>query len=737
MTKSRSIAATLTSLSLGLWLGCGVNAAPNPFSATSTGGGGSGGAGGSAGEGGVFVGAGGGSGGDDAGPPVDPTLGGPCVDDGQCNDGFACTLDKCDLTLSRCRFSPDDQACQNSAYCDGVEKCSNKLGCIAGDPVGCDDDTACTIDVCDEKTHGCLHAPRDADFDGDPDIHCPGGGDCDDTDPTVSSKQPEICGNVKDDNCNAVAEEQPCVFAMHDTCLDPLEIAASGSYALDTTGSAFNYATTCGLGNQPGSADVVAALLLPAGPPVDVEITARTIGYPVSVSIAGQCGDPATEIACAGSYAAPMGGLLSKLLARSLGGPGQPTVFPIYVATAPPAAVALDVQILPVAPIPTNETCGTAQPVVLNIPFTAPIFDAKPDIASACATQLGELVYSVTLADTSDIDVFASSADGDGNPAITLRGPGCALLSDELTCQIAQAPHLFRHSLPAGTYYVSVSATAPTNVLVTVELSAPTPLPPDESCVASPLLAHNKTIDVPLSGHQDDVNLGCFTSAVDAAYELDLSEPSDVLLVERIAQADLGAVELSDATCATPASLLACGSGAPSPVRAHKHAVPAGQYRVVVESFLGEDVQVTAFVRPAAVPLLVPFADTCADAFTIPPQGGLFQGTTANANADYNAGCDQGGVPPGTANDQLLKLVLPAAKRVIFDMSGSGYTTILDVRKGPNCPGDEMPASCAVGYYQDRSYLDLKLAAGTYYVQIDGFNLDKGPWFLDVRVVDP
>jgi hypothetical protein len=45
--------------------------------------------------------------------------------------------------------------------------------------------------------------------------------------------------------------------------------------------------------------------------------------------------------------------------------------------------------------------------------------------------------------------------------------------------------------------------------------------------------------------------------------------------------------------------------------------------------------------------------------------------------------------------------------------------------------------ACAVGYYQGRSYLDLVLSAGTYYVQVDGYLLDEGPWFLDVRVVDP
>ena len=70
-------------------------------------------------------------------------------------------------------------------------------------------------------------------------------------------------------------------------------------------------------------------------------------------------------------------------------------------------------------------------------------------------------------------------------------------------------------------------------------------------------------------------------------------------------------------------------------------------------------------------------------------------------------------------------------------MQGSAYTTILDVREGPSCPGNEMPKACAAGYYQQRSFLDLNLAAGTYFVQVDGYGGKSGPWFLDVFVVDP
>ena len=117
----------------------------------------------------------------------DPDLGGPCVDDGQCNDMIACTYDKCDMTVNRCRNTPDDSQCDNMIYCDGHERCIRKVGCGAGPVISCDDNTACTIDRCDEQSRTCSSVLRDADKDGDPDDLCTGGKDCDDLDPTVSS----------------------------------------------------------------------------------------------------------------------------------------------------------------------------------------------------------------------------------------------------------------------------------------------------------------------------------------------------------------------------------------------------------------------------------------------------------------------------------------------------------------------------------------------------------------------
>jgi hypothetical protein len=92
-------------------------------------------------------------------------------------------------------------------------------------------------------------------------------------------------------------------------------------------------------------------------------------------------------------------------------------------------------------------------------------------------------------------------------------------------------------------------------------------------------------------------------------------------------------------------------------------------------------------------------------------------------------------LPEGAA-EQMLLLELTESKRVVFDMRGSGYRTLLDVRKGPACPGTEMVGACGVGYYSQRTFLDLQLDPGVYYVQVDGFAGEAGSWFLDVFIVE-
>ena len=670
------------------------------------------------------------------GGPIDDTLGGPCNDDTQCDDTIACTVDTCDMTLARCRHSPDDASCQNGIHCDGVERCDAKLGCRIGVPIACSDGDVCTIDTCVEATATCDHALRDADLDGTPDGHCIANGDCDDDDPKVGPQVPEICQNKRDDDCDKQVDEADCSAPKHDGCLDPLVIDASGTYQIDTVAAKLDFAATCGVANQAGARDVVAAIVIPAGPPVDLEVSAKT-NADVAIALLGQCGDPSTEIACSTSYFSLDGGRFAKIRARSVGDPAQPTALPLYVFTDAGAPVLLDVAFLPPTPIPTNETCGTATPIPFATPVIADVVDVDKDVGTVCPALTGDLLYSFVLNDPSNVHIYANSIDGDGLPIVSLRDASCALPENEITCQQAESVHVFRHALDAGTYYVAISASAPTVVSTTVVIEAPTSPLPDETCVGSPVLEPNKTLDVSFQNRQDDIDVGCLSSSVDAAYRLDLPVNSDVLLVQRISSGDDAAISLDKPACADMTDSLMCGFGSQSPIRSNKRNVAAGEYRVVSETTLGLPTQITAFVRKTIPAVIVPFADGCADALAIPATGGFFQGNTANATATFEAGCDQAGGPPGGARDQLLMLTLPAKKRVVLDMSASAYSTLLDVRKGPGCPGIEVFQGCTVGYGSNKSFLDLTLDAGVYFIQVDGFNKEDGPWFLDVRVVDP
>jgi hypothetical protein len=242
-----------------------------------------------------------------------------------------------------------------------------------------------------------------------------------------------------------------------------------------------------------------------------------------------------------------------------------------------------------------------------------------------------------------------------------------------------------------------------------------------------------------LADHADVFKDGCNAGSPQAAYSLALPVASDVLLVSRIAQTEQGGVALDSATCAALPQMV-CDVSSRPPARVGVRNAPAGDYRVVVSDELGLAGTVDALVRPTVAPTIIPAkgADTCAQAVDA-SQGGFFTGDTSTANADYGNPCDAPGGPSGGAPDQVLALNLTQPQRVVLDMEGSTYQTILDVRVGPDCPGTPADSGndCYVGFAGERSFLDLELQPGHYWIIVDGYMQAKGPWNLDLRVLPP
>jgi Dictyostelium (slime mold) repeat len=84
-------------------------------------------------------------------PPQCPTT---------CDDGNACTIDRCDTETGQCvrTNSPAGQACTDGNLCNGAEACNGQGVCAPGPTLNCDDINSCTSDSC-TATGGCGHAP--------------------------------------------------------------------------------------------------------------------------------------------------------------------------------------------------------------------------------------------------------------------------------------------------------------------------------------------------------------------------------------------------------------------------------------------------------------------------------------------------------------------------------------------------------------------------------------------------
>jgi Putative metal-binding motif len=657
----------------------------------------------------------------------DPTLGGPCVDVAQCNDDVACTFDECDPTLMRCRNIPDSSQCTGGDYCDGAQICDQKLGCEPGPVMTCDDGNECTIDSCNEAAMSCIHAPRDLDEDGDPDAHCDPGHDCNDLDPNVSSLHSEVCANGIDDNCNGLIDEMPCVSPMGTTCAAAIALSGAGYFGISTAGANETFATSCSVAMPSGARDVVVAITVPAGSNVDLEVWATTTSTPVALAIDSTCGDPTSEVACD----ATSGAMSARVIDRNV---AAGTYYAV-VTTQLESDVELQVIFLTPTPKPTNESCATAAPITPGTTTTVSIIDPATNLVSACPAQTGELTYTFTTTQTQDIRVYSSTLLGSGQPVVGLRDPGCTAPTDELSCRTGASIPVFVHSAPAGVYTLTVAGTSAIDASVLVQLAAPTPAPPDETCVSALPVLVNATMAVDLSTNTDTIKDGCFPGGPNAAFDLALTNASDVLAVGRFPQIESGAVSIDAPTCAM-ADVLACTpSGTPS--RASLRNLPPGDYRVILNDQLGDQDSLTTLVRDAVPPTTVMGADLCANAFVIPPTGGYFTGDTTNATANYDAPCDAPSAPPNGSGDEVLVLTLTTPQRVVLDMTGSSFETILDVRQGAPCPGTPIENDCYVGFSQSRSFLDLELTAGTYYVVVHGYDGAVGTWNLDVRVVAP
>ena len=643
-----------------------------------------------------------------------------CTGDEVCADEIPCTRDYCGPG-GFCRHDVDPSVCDDGIFCNGIEQCDPPAGgCVPARgeaSLPCFDGEFCTRDLCDEEAKICRHELIDMDDDGEADWHCEGGTDCDDHDPSIASMVPEICDDFLDNDCDEVTDEPDCGRAPHDTCADALDVGAGGTFLLSTLGAVPDHDLGCGV---PGRKDVVLRFTLTE--PRDLRVKADGVGLVTAVALRQACATRDSELDCDA-------GVRAQVRARAL---PVGTYF-ILVNTSSGGEVSVEVELSPPTDAPAHESCAAPLDVSAGGRIGQSFVDVGDDGTLGCGGAApgagGDLVYSVTLAEESDLRVTAVADRGE-LLRFGLRS-ACDDPATEIRC-VRGAPVSSRfHQLAAGTYYLWVedAAGAEPDFSLDTEVLPPTPVPDGDTCGNAIVLPLNTPVTGTLVDKEDDHDLTCGFGYRDAVYAFTLAERSDVTLTAVGGAYTYVSIRPD---CEVSASQLRCVSGNPS--RARLRDLAAGTYYAIVESFALTSVEIEVATAPPTTAVAVSGNADCGSAYDVPATGGLFIGdTTGLSNSLETAGCGSSAASP----DALFRIDLPVRRRVVATTEGSVFDTVLHMHQGTCTSGSEL-------YCDDdggdgfTSLLDRTLDPGTYFVAVDGWGTSSfGAYTFEVTVSEP
>lgn len=674
----------------------------------------------------------------DAGGDRFPPGAEPCEDDVDCDDGVACTLDRCVNGL--CQFRPEPARCSDGVFCNGGEICDLRDGCQAVAPRSCDDRDPCTLDRCNEEARTCENLPRDSDGDGEVDWHCAGGTDCDDFDALRGARQRERCQDGIDNDCDGDIDEAVCGSISHDTCDDALDVSGGGNFVVGMRGAVDDYTLGC---DDPGLNPRDVALRLSLDAPRDLRVDAqgsRDDSGPASIAVTvrDRCGDAASELDCGR-------GPGDQLRVRAL-----PAGEHFILLSSPRATEArVRVELSEPTRAPENAVCSAATDVSEGGRWEADLVDVANDAELRCGfSDAGEVFYGFELEARRDVVISALNLSNTGDMAISVRR-ACGDAESEVRCMRGHPAVGRLRDLEPGSYVVAVEGPSYTEVDFAFDIAfeaATEPLPGD-ACQSPEPLESGMESTGSLSDKEDRVQTSCGFHVPDAVYRLALDEPSDVRFG---LEGEAGVMSLSlQRSCVSQENAAeqpsledverVCLRG--QPVRARVRGLQAGEHTVVVESSAAADFALRADVSPAQEAQPIDGNDTCAAAAQVPETGGYFSGDTSLMLDQYESGC--GGTEAGGDAAYVLELGEARRVRVTVTPQSEGFDTVLsrffDRGDGPESCESSRAGDCnddAAGV--PGSVLDEHLGAARHYYVVDGRSAgDVGAYTIDFLISEP
>ena len=226
---------------------------------------------------------------------------------------------------------------------------------------------------------------------------------------------------------------------------------------------------------------------------------------------------------------------------------------------------------------------------------------------------------------------------------------------------------------------------------------------------------------------RDDYTTGCGgTSKLDVVYILHLSEDHDVSI--NVLGDFRPAVISVQSVCGDRGSEIYCAENS-----LLARGLEAGDYYVIVEGATQGNFNISVELAPYTnVYNVPPTNDNCSSPYVIPPEGGLFIGSTTGMTNDFTASCGNNSNSP----DAVFELTLTERKTVTVSTTTT-YDGTLHMHSSPCVGGTEIV--CNDDYPDTRhSRISTTVDAGTYYIIVDGYSSsNSGNYEMNVVISSP
>lgn len=381
---------------------------------------------------------------------------------------------------------------------------------------------------------------------------------------------------------------------------------------------------------------------------------------------------------------------------------------------------------------PANDACLSdlsMLPVLSPGSVTGHTLGASDDGESSCGGTGGDVFWRLSIPEPSKVRLTRSAAF----PTTLSLASDCSALT-ELACTNTLEGDIAFDGLPAGDYVVRLSTLGEEQgrYIITTEIERATAPPVGDACdIASPLPLTNDValVEGNLALATNALDSACGEDGKDAFWGVSLAEPRRVVVTLEGAPG-LSVALVSKAGCGVDAPVR-CEAIAESGARAKLDllAVPAGDWVLVVD---GGTLRSGAFTLRVELgeALYPPPNDACESVVTL--LEGETTGDTRGARDDFAPVC---GAAVHAAGDAVWRLTVTEPEEDIELALSAEYDAALVVTDGPCGTGQAL--ACKDGPSANVRF--PALAAGDYYVWVDGYAAEEGRFTLTMtrRPVEP